>query len=78
MTEFEDKKILQEIKKCNLFKGFSKPENAFYESKLYRIISENSKSVSKNVQDIVDNISYVKLLITELFSYADVSDDVDL
>lgn len=59
MTEFEDKKILQEIKKCNLFKGFSKPENAFYESTLYGIISENSKSVSKNIRDIVDNISYM-------------------
>lgn len=59
MTEFNNNTLLEEIKKLDLFKGFSKPANAYFDMDLYERIIEKKSFASQDAIEIVNSISYM-------------------
>ena len=59
MTEFNNNTLLEEIKKLDLFKGFSKPANAYFDTDLYERIIEKKSFASQDAIEIVNSISYM-------------------
>lgn len=59
MTEFNNNTLLEEIKKLDLFKGFSKPANAYFDTDLYKRIIEKKSFASQDAIEIVNAISYM-------------------
>ena len=59
MTEFNNNTLLEEIKKLDLFKGFSKPANAYFDTDLYERIIEKKSFASQDAIEIVNAISYM-------------------